>query len=151
MPLGWIAAGSDPTAYEMGCGDQTANTGRCSGYLKSIRPSEGFGTLMQIFNADIYRSKRLRMTDFCKSSLVKEWAGLWMRVDGKHRNTLEFDNMEHRAITGTTDWTKYQIVLDVPNDSIDIAFGALLVGDGWIWCDTFEFEPSTQIRRPRMQ
>ena len=31
-------------------------------------------------------------------------------------------------------------VLDVPNDSIDIAFGALLVGDGWIWCDTFEFE-----------
>ena len=63
-----------------------------------------------------------------------------MRVDGKHRNTLEFDNMEHRAITGTTDWTKYQIVLDVPNDSIDIAFGALLVGNAWIWCDTFEFQ-----------
>ena len=140
MPLGWFAAGSDPSAYEMGCDDRITNTGKCSGYLKSIRPSQGFGTLMQVFKADEYRSKRLRMTGFCKSSLVKEWAGLWMRVDGKKEELLGFDNMQNRPITGTTDWTKYQIVMDVSDASADIAFGALLVGDGWIWCDTFEFE-----------
>jgi hypothetical protein len=63
-----------------------------------------------------------------------------MRVVGENGNLLGFGNMENRPITGTTDWTKYQIVMDVSHDSANIAFGALLVGDGWIWCDTFEFE-----------
>jgi hypothetical protein len=58
--------------------------------------------------------------------------------------------MSTRPIKGTTGWTKYQIVLDVPESSIDIAFGTLLDGEGEIWCDTFSFEVVDQ-NTPRRQ
>jgi hypothetical protein len=60
-------------------------------------------------------------------------AGLWMRVDGFGDTTLSFDNMENRPITGTTDWTHYTVVLDVPQESTIIAFGLWLAGSGQAW------------------
>ena len=35
-------------------------------------------------------------------------AQLWMRLDGEQK-TLGFDNMDDRAVTGTTGWQKYEI------------------------------------------
>ncbi len=64
-----------------------------------------------------------------------------MRVDGpQNRQSLAFDNMQDRPIRGTTDWVRYAIVLDVPNEAVTIAFGALLSGSGQIWMDDLQFE-----------
>ena len=140
LPTGWYALGSGRNDYEFGVDDRVSHTGKRSGYTKSIRPSEGFGALSQIFKADLFRGKRVKMIGFAKSEDVKNSAGLWMRVDGPDGKVLGFDNMSSRPIKDTTGWTKYQIVLDVPESSIDIAFGILLDGEGKIWCDTFSFE-----------
>jgi hypothetical protein len=49
--------------------------------------------------------------------------------------------MQNRAITGTTDWTKYSIVLHVPKDATGIAFGILLAGGpGEVWLSDANFE-----------
>jgi hypothetical protein len=53
---------------------------------------------------------------------------------------LGFDNMSNRKINGNIDWTKYEIVLDVPTETISIAYGALLAGTGKIWFDDITFE-----------
>ena len=53
---------------------------------------------------------------------VKGWAGLWMRVDGKEKTGIAFDNMANRSIKGTTDWKTYEVVLDVPDDAEEIFF-----------------------------
>ena len=75
------------------------------------------------------------------ASNVKGWAGLWLRVDGKgETKSLSFDNMQDRSIKGTTDWTKYVIILDVPDNSSTLNFGALLSGTGKIWFDNITFE-----------
>jgi hypothetical protein len=88
---------------------------------------------MQRFNADAYRGQRLRLSALVRSEGVERWAGLWMRVDGSGRRTLAFDNMQSRGITGTTDWTRYNVVLDVAErESTLIAFGVLLSGAGQI-------------------
>jgi hypothetical protein len=50
------------------------------------------------------------------------------------------DGKKDRSIKGTTDWTKYEIVLDVPLNSSNLAYGALLVGTGQIWFDDIKFE-----------
>ncbi len=71
---------------------------------------------------------------------MTQWAGLWFRVDGPNNTTLAFDNMEQRAIKGTTDWTRYEIVLDVPNEAQRLAFGVLLAGGGQVWMDDLRFE-----------
>ena len=49
--------------------------------------------------------------------------------------------MGSRPVHGTTPWTRYEIVLDVPANSIEIAFGFFLTeGGGKVWGDDFKFE-----------
>jgi hypothetical protein len=72
----------------------------------------------------------MRFTAVVKSEDLSEWAGLWMRVDDKKGETLGFDNMERRAIKGSTDWQRHQVVLDVPEESASVNFGILLSGKG---------------------
>jgi hypothetical protein len=80
------------------------------------------------------------MSASAKSDGIGNWAGFWMRVDEPQSNAISFDNMQDRPIKGTTGWTTYQIVLDVPENSSDIAFGLLLNGAGQVWLSNFHFE-----------
>lgn len=141
-PTGWFAAGSKPKSYEMGVAKGAGQDAKNAATIKSIdKKIEGFGTLMQQCKPDKYIGKRVRMTGFVKSEFVATWAGLWLRVD-QHgsQQPLSFDNMSDRPITGTTTWTKYEIVLDVPTNASLIAYGALLDGTGQIWFDNITFE-----------
>jgi hypothetical protein len=62
-----------------------------------------------------------------------------MRVDqGKER--VAFDNMQDRPIKGTTDWQRYNVVLNVPPDSTGISFGILLDGAGEVWLSGTKFD-----------
>lgn len=141
LPDGWFAAGSHPRDYEMGVDHTVTHGGKASGYIKSTVPKpRAFGTLMQMFKADDYRGKRLRMSGYAKAKKIENWAGLWMRVDGPENKSLSFDNMRDRPITGKTDWERYKIVLDVPENSVNIAFGILLDGKGQAWVDDLQFE-----------
>jgi hypothetical protein len=85
---------------------------------------------MQEISADAYHGKRVRLSANAKASDVQGWAGLWMRVDGDGSRPLAFDNMGNRPIKGTTDWKRYDIVLDVAGQATDVAFGILLTGRG---------------------
>jgi hypothetical protein len=135
---GWFLAGDHPELYEYGVEKQT--DGRNSGYLRSKEGwSEGFGTLMQTFKAGEYCNQRLRYSALVKAEDVEEWAGLWMRVDGPGGRMLAFDNMQNRSLKGTTDWQRYEVVLDVPQESTDIAFGILLDGPGQTWISDIQF------------
>ena len=141
-PKGWLAAGSNPKDYDMSIDRSISHSGKASASLKSVvSNTDGFGTLMQMFKADAFRGKRVRMSGYVMSKEVKDWAGLWLRVDGSQGGEiLAFDNMQDRPIKGTTDWAKYEIVLDVPEQSQAVAFGLLLTGRGQVWMDGLKFE-----------
>lgn len=62
-----------------------------------------------------------------------------MRVD-KESKHVAFDNMHDRPITGTTDWKKYDVVLDVPEVATGISFGVLLTGSGTVRLSGSKFE-----------
>lgn len=143
LPSGWYPAGSKPGNYIMGIDKGTGQDGKNTATIQSIgKVTNGFGTLMQDFLPDKYRGKRIRMTGFMKSKDVIGWAGFWLRMDqpGSQQSASYFDNMHDRSIRGNTDWKKYEIVLDVPADAINIAFGALLNEAGQIWFDNIKFE-----------
>ena len=153
LPRGWFKAGSHPQNYEMSIDAAVMHSGKACAHIKSIGDkAEGFGTLMQAFKADVYRGKRVRMSAWMKTENA-ESAQLWMRLDGEMR-TLGFDNMNNRAVKGTTEWKRYEITLDVPQDTLNIAFGSLLAGKGEAWVDDFQFEvvgkdvPSTNMLSP---
>jgi RNA polymerase sigma factor (sigma-70 family) len=143
---GWGMAGSRPQNYESGVDRNIKRSGEGSAYLKSKLSESGavFGTLMQTFNAEDYRNKRVRLSGYIKSEAVEPWAGFWMRVDDANGKVLSFDNMQSRPIWGTTDWQRYDVVLDVPENGFNIAFGILLGGKGQVWFDELQFETVEQ-------
>jgi len=61
-------------------------------------------------------------------------------VDKGKEMGVAFDNMQDRAIKGTTDWRLYEVVLDVPEDATGIASGILLTGAGEVWLNGARFE-----------
>jgi hypothetical protein len=139
-PKGWFVAGSKPDEYESGLDPAAVHNHHLSAYLKAKSPStDGFGTLMQNFRADHYLGKRVRFSAMVKTADA-QWAGLWMRVD-KGPNMVAFDNMQNRSIKGTSDWQKYDVVLDVPQDATGIFFGVLLSGGGGeVWISDAKIE-----------
>jgi hypothetical protein len=138
---GWFKAGSKPEAYEWGKADEKYNDGAVY-FLKSKEPAiDGFGTIMTYIMPEKYSGKRIRLTGYVKNESLTGWAGMWMRVDGTNKNkSLAFDNMSKRAIAGTNDWTKYEIVLDVAPEAIGIAYGFLVHGIGSAWFSGFSIE-----------
>lgn len=48
--------------------------------------------------------------------------------------------MEDRAVRGTSDWTRHEIVLDVPMEAATLNFGLLLDQGGQVWMDSLAFE-----------
>lgn len=147
LPPGWIRAGSQPQDYLMGTDPKGGRAGGRAGFIKA-RTSDvgGFGTLMQMFDAAEYRGKRLRFSASVKADGIAKWAGLWMRIDGtpstgsRTPTMLGFDNMQSRPIKGSSDWKPYQVVLDVPEEAMAIAFGILLEGPGQAWMDDVKLE-----------
>ncbi|MDQ3046102.1 MAG: hypothetical protein M3R27_01040 [Bacteroidota bacterium] len=150
LPTGWFRAGDQPTSYQMIVDSSAGQKGKSALTIFSIEQDiDGFGTLMQNFLPDNYLGKRVRMTGYMKSVNVKDWAGFWLRADQENsKQSIAFDNMQDRSIKGTTDWKKYEIVLDIPKTASNIAFGALLSGTGQIWFEKIEFEivgPSVKL------
>jgi hypothetical protein len=136
---GWWLTGDKPDSYKIAV-EKDAERKSNVASLKSTKEVVGFGSLMQTFAPTMYIGKRVRMTSYIKSADVKDWAGMWFRIDGADKKTLGFDNMQKRAIKGSQGWKKYEIVLDVPAGSKLFAYGALLSGTGSIWVDDLKFE-----------
>ncbi len=155
-PRGWHLAGSKPAYYETGIDEAQAYQGHASAYLKSKAPhAEGFGTLMQSISARQYLGSKVRLSGLVKSEEVTGWGGLWMRVD-RFNTMLSIDNMQNRAIKGTTGWQRYDVVLDVPKDATRIAFGILLNGSGEVWLNSARLElvgldvPTTTVNEDKL-
>lgn len=140
-PAGWRISGSRPADYDFGVDTQVAYTGsHSSGFIKArVEHPHGYGTLMQKFTAGNYRGSRLRLTGYLKTDQV-ERAQMWLRIDGPGDQVLGFDNMDSRPINGTSDWKRYEVVLDVPQTTTNIAFGFFLWGSGTLWADAFKLE-----------
>lgn len=140
-PQGWMVAGSAPQDYSFSREERLAATGKASARItaKDSARTTGFGTLMQTISAEDYRSGRWRLSGYMKTENANR-AQMWMRIDGPDRTILGFDNMDSRPVAGTTDWQRYEIVLDVPKEALAIAFGFFLSGPGTAWGDDFKLE-----------
>lgn len=146
IPTGWFKTGNKPQSYEMGIDKGAGQNSKNAATIKSIdKKIDGFGTLMQECLPDKYIGKRVRMTAMLKTKEVSDWVGLWLRIDTKTPvKAFAFDNMhvgeKDRSLKGTIEWKKYEIVIDVPTNAANIAFGVLLSGTGQVWFDNLNFE-----------
>jgi hypothetical protein len=88
------------------------------------------GSLTHTEPAAEWRGKRVELTAELKAGRIGGWAGLWVRIDGADGKPLAFDNMQDRALQGTTAFAWHSVVLDVPQEAEHLSFGVLLHGPG---------------------
>ncbi len=138
---GWMIKGDQPDKFDFGIDRQMIREGKPCAFIKSrVEKVDGLGTLRQAISAKKFLGKRIRFSGWLRTENVKDSAGLWVRVDGSDHKMLEFDNMEKRPVKGTTDWTKYSCVVDVPDDAKAILFGFLLFDAGKVWANQLNLE-----------
>ena len=155
LPTGWFPTGDSPkdlADYQMGVDpDVTFEDHPCITIRASGPDLSAFAALAQGIKADAYHGKRLRFSAMVRSAGVENRAALFMRVSGPHGSLLAFDNMRNRPISGTTEWTRHAIVLDVAGEAAQIIFGILLSQGGQIWMSGVQLEqvredvPATDI------
>jgi len=135
----WIISGRG-AGYEGGLDQSNTRTGAPAIYLRPGPDGSvwSFGSLSQHLDITPYLGKRISLSGFLKVKNVTGSAAFWARVDGRDKQMLAFDNMQGHQLTGSTDWTPFRIVLDVPKDSASLVLGLLLVGAGEIWADGVE-------------
>ena len=139
-PNGWLLRGAAPQLYVTGTDRAVKHSGTGAAYIKARSTStdeQSWATLLQSVKADEFRGKRVRLSGHVKTEGVR--AQLWLRIDGAS-DALGMDNMDERPITGTTDWSRYDIVMDVPAAAAGIAFGLMVGGGGTAWLDDVTLE-----------
>lgn len=141
IPKGWFATGSvTPESHRLGLDPATPGAILIESRLER---GQGLGALtdriavlMQSVAAEAYCGQRLRLSvDLrCRDA---DCGTIWMRVDGRERMGLAFDNMLTRTtdgpLTGDRDWTRRSVVLDVPDAADSLHYGLFLKGYGQVW------------------
>ena len=144
-----------PPPTQIGPGRFTATYSVVSGVQQSVK-------------ADKYKGLRVRWSAYLRTERVRSvWAsaheranlpplpsetwidpkvspgtGLYVFVDSRDK-TLLYAMMRDR-IQGTNDWTKVEMVFDVPPQSTVISLGFFLAGEGRVWANGFRLEQVDQ-------
>ena len=75
-----------------------------------------------------------------KTEAVDMSAALNIWIENSVHQPLSYDQMFGRNVTGTKDWGRYKVVLDVPKDAAYIRIGILMRGIGEVWVSSMTFE-----------
>jgi hypothetical protein len=100
---------------------------------------EDVAELTQWFSAERYVGQRVRFGAYIKTNSVRNACGLRMRIRSESQEHIEFDDMSDRPVHGTSDWTYYESVLNVPEESVLIEITVFLIGSGQLWIDDASF------------
>ena len=143
-PQAWLIAGQDAREYELSRDIEVFRSGEASMRLRARgnRHRDDWAVSVQMIDATSYRDKRIRLSGYVRSEDVGS-GGLWLRVDGivdENAAMLVMDNLEGDRVKGTKEWTRQNIVVDIPPESVTILIGAMITGDGDIWLDDLRFE-----------
>ena len=141
LPLDWKRSTNETAeGYAITVDTKVHHSGDASASIRFLCSPDAYtwAALAQEIDAAKFKGKRVRLTGWLKTADVGE-AALWMRADGEGQR-LAFDNMADRFAKGTTDWKQYSIVLDIPENAVNLAFGALVTGNGQAWADDLVLE-----------
>lgn len=148
LPVDWQTFGSSDYVFSI---DSTiAEEGKNSGVIEYNGNAANYKACSYTI-PETFKGKKIKLTGYIKTENVTGgWAGLWMRIDPQ----VSFDNMQKNGITGTTDWKKYEITLDLnPEKAQKIVAGGLLVGTGKVWIDnlTITIDGKTLADAPKKE
>lgn len=141
---GWSTTANGDNAtpnpyYAVGIDPVVQRNGVHAAFLQSsaLQP-EGYGALRQDASAKPYRGRRIRLSGYLKTEGIRDYAGFMLSLlDTTSDRTWA---MAKHPILGTTDWRRYEYVVDVPKDCRMIMIGASMKGPGKVWASEYRLE-----------
>jgi len=141
-PPGWESIGWKTDAYEVRLAPGEGRGGTDCVLLRTVADpvEKSFAGIRQPLRADPYRGANVRLRAWLRSEEITGRGGLYLRIDGEQHEMLAIDNMRYRAVKGSTPWRRYEAVLEVPEEAVEVTFGVYLWGRGTLWADDFQIE-----------
>ncbi len=128
---GWFVMGMNRDDHEVTVDRTQGHSTSSSALIRSRDSSVTSPTLVtQHFLAREYHGQRVRLSAWLKCENVTRSARLWMLLEDNTRLLL-FTTAT--PVTGTTDWTRSEIVYDIDNEATLISIGFELGGAGAAW------------------
>jgi hypothetical protein len=134
----WVVQHAGPVSYAFEHDMTIRRSGERSLRVTNVGP-EPFGAVYQTVAAAAFRGKTLRFSAWLRTegttgNRYASGAGLKLHsVKGGY--PLDISEMRRDAVHGTTDWTRYEILLKVPSEAEGIEAGLVLFGPGRVWID----------------
>ena len=111
-----------------------------------------------------FLGKRIRISTMLKSANLANWGGIAMAAIARDGKWVSFDTLSNqlldgavnRPISGTTDWSRVEIVSDIPADTSQLMIGLRMKGSGRLWIDGTTIEvvgsdtPTTDDQNPHL-
>jgi hypothetical protein len=111
-----------------------------------------------------FLGKRVRISAMLKSANLANWAGIGMAGIAQNGKWVRFDTLSNqllngarnRPLSGTTDWSRVEIVSDIPRDISQLMVGLQMKGSGRVWIDDAKIEvvgndaPTTDDQKPHL-
>jgi hypothetical protein len=141
----WLISGSN-AGYEVTLNEKIFHSGKKSASMQGgpLTNTNYPCNLLQTIKADAYRGKRMRLSAFVQSSRGSGHsyrAVLGFRIVGENMQVLGEGKVRlDRFINLSTDWKKFESVLDIPGNAQLIEFGVTMQGLGQTWVDSLSFE-----------
>jgi hypothetical protein len=146
LPRGWYRTSTvEPALYWSGPDEREGGALHIASRAGAEAIGNRAGALGQTILPDDFRGGLVRLAAELKGRNCDGAATIWMRIDSDEPGKwLRFDNLIDRdgvgPLRGTFDWTRRNIVLDVPNEAQRIVFGILLKGTGEMWARNIEVD-----------
>ena len=148
LDLDFEAGGTGWSLREAVVDTTSAHHGGKSLRLSRAGDGRGFAVASQVVPIERARGRQVRLRGWVKTADMRDgYAGLWMRAD-QGRESVAFDNMHDRGLSGNRDWTAVEVAFDVPVEATALIVGALFSGKGTAWVDELTLDISAASTEP---
>jgi hypothetical protein len=138
-PEGWFSIQhAGDLSYTFKLDREVHHAGAASLRIDSVGP-EPFGSSYQQVPAAAYRGRRMRWSGWIRTEDVRgshTGGGAVLLMQAMQSGApLVWNHMKDAPVTGSSDWKRYVIELDVPAAAEQLEVGVMLHGPGRMWFD----------------
>lgn len=150
LPIGWnISERTIKKGYTLSVSDQ-AHSGNKS-LLFALDGLADYsntydGLVFQSISPAAYLNRTVRFSAFAKGEFADTngYGFLWIKVYLADKTYMSYP-VKATNLINSSDWNKYEVTAEIPANTTEIQFGAILQNKGKIWLDDAEFEDINEV------
>lgn len=159
LPDGWELSGEQKWLFDAGVTTRGGPNEENALWVRSrpdkvVQHSDWCCIYPKIFSAEQFRGKTVEFSASVRCKNLEGFAYLWIRIENELRDRIvhvgRWEVPEEDVLSGTQDWKKQSIRVQVPDEASAIYFGVTLHGSGSVWLANVTFAesrgPDTRLR-----